>query len=660
MTTSRFIPEIMNTFERALRLEVLASEKDVKRFVAGQMYRLPRCIQHDDTLQTMVQDQIAKAVDGIFLLARLHTESLLDKRTTKEVKLTLSSLAKGSDALDKAYSDALRRIEGQLEGDARLAKKALSWITLAKRPLTTSELCCALAVEPNESELDPEHTPDIEDIVSVCAGLVVIDPESAIIRLVHYTTQEYFERIGDAWYPTIQQEIALTCLTYLSFTEFQSGASSTDEDFERRIQQSKFLDYASKHWGEHVSAVGDEICELAASMLTNSGSVSCLTQVASVPKYKYRGYSQDYPRGVTGLHVTAKFELPILTALLLLKLGTGATVIVNKKNSNGQTPLYIAALHRHKGMVKLLLEKGADANAQGGYYGNALQLASFTGCKAIVKLLLEKGADVNARGGYYGNAFQAASFRGYEWILKLLLQNGTDINAQSGEYGNALQAASKEGHEAIVKLLLQNGADVNTQSGEHSNALQVASEEGHEVIVRLLLEKGADVNAQSGEYGNALQAASEEGHEAIIKLLLEKGADVNTQSGEYGNALQAASLRGHEAIVKLLLEKGADINTQSGEYGNALQAASLRGHEAIVKLLLEKGADVNAQGGYYGNALQAASFRGYEGIVKLLIEKGANVNAKGGKYSNALQPALSRGHKAIVKLLLEKGADVNA
>jgi ankyrin repeat protein len=32
--------------------------------------------------------------------------------------------------------------------------------------------------------------------------------------------------------------------------------------------------------------------------------------------------------------------------------------------------------------------------------------------EAIVKLLLENGAEVNAKGGEYGNALQAASFNG--------------------------------------------------------------------------------------------------------------------------------------------------------------------------------------------------------------------------------------------------------
>jgi hypothetical protein len=36
--------------------------------------------------------------------------------------------------------------------------------------------------------------------------------------------------------------------------------------------------------------------------------------------------------------------------------------------------------------------KGAEVNAQGGKYGNALQAASVGGHKAVVRLLLEEGA----------------------------------------------------------------------------------------------------------------------------------------------------------------------------------------------------------------------------------------------------------------------------
>jgi hypothetical protein len=135
----------------------------------------------------------------------------------------LKKLPTGSEAYDHAYKDAMERIEGQLMDEEELAKQVLLWITCAKRPLTTSELEHALAVEPEESQLDEENLCRAEDMVTVCAGLVTIDEESGIIRLVHYTTQEYFERTQSQWFPQAESEITITCIIYLSFNVFESG-----------------------------------------------------------------------------------------------------------------------------------------------------------------------------------------------------------------------------------------------------------------------------------------------------------------------------------------------------------------------------------------------------------------------------------------------------
>jgi ankyrin repeat protein len=65
-------------------------------------------------------------------------------------------------------------------------------------------------------------------------------------------------------------------------------------------------------------------------------------------------------------------------------------------------------------------------------------------------MLLDKGAEVNAQGGYYDNALRAALEGGHVQIVMMLLDAGADFNAQGGRYGNALQAASEGGHEQIV------------------------------------------------------------------------------------------------------------------------------------------------------------------------------------------------------------------
>ena len=66
-------------------------------------------------------------------------------------------------------------------------------------------------MEIGESELDEENLPEIEDMVSICAGLVTVDEEGNVIRLVHYTTQEYFEQIWSFWFPDAQRDIYSCC-----------------------------------------------------------------------------------------------------------------------------------------------------------------------------------------------------------------------------------------------------------------------------------------------------------------------------------------------------------------------------------------------------------------------------------------------------------------
>lgn len=113
----------------------------------------------------------------------------------------LKNLPTGLKAYDYVYDEAWKRIEGQDADSEDLAKQVLLWITCSKRQLTTSELQYALAVEPDTDELDEDNLPQIEDIVSVCAGLVTIDEQSDIVRLVHYTIQEYFDRRKAALFP---------------------------------------------------------------------------------------------------------------------------------------------------------------------------------------------------------------------------------------------------------------------------------------------------------------------------------------------------------------------------------------------------------------------------------------------------------------------------
>jgi hypothetical protein len=65
MATSRFIPDIIEEFNGLPELEVRADDVDVKRYIVGQIKRLPGCVRRDKSLQELVQNKIVKAVDGM-------------------------------------------------------------------------------------------------------------------------------------------------------------------------------------------------------------------------------------------------------------------------------------------------------------------------------------------------------------------------------------------------------------------------------------------------------------------------------------------------------------------------------------------------------------------------------------------------------------------
>ena len=139
----------------------------------------------------------------------------------------------------------MKRIYSQDAEDVELAKQVLSWISYAKRPLTVSELQHALTIVPGARDLDDNALTDKELLLSVCAGIVTIDNESNIIRLMHYTTQECFEQRRDCLFPDAQTTIALSCLTCLAFDMFDEPCSNS-ESLEDRLQKYKLSAYAAQ------------------------------------------------------------------------------------------------------------------------------------------------------------------------------------------------------------------------------------------------------------------------------------------------------------------------------------------------------------------------------------------------------------------------------
>jgi hypothetical protein len=138
--------------------------------------------------------------------------------TVRDVKNALKNLSQGTDALNEAYAEAVKRIDGQMKGHRIIADEVLSCIIHAHRPITVNELRYVMALTPGETKIDPDALPEEEDLTAFCAGLVQIDPESQTIRMVHYTAHEYFSEIRHIRYPDAHKILAGKCLTQIRRT----------------------------------------------------------------------------------------------------------------------------------------------------------------------------------------------------------------------------------------------------------------------------------------------------------------------------------------------------------------------------------------------------------------------------------------------------------
>jgi ankyrin repeat protein len=418
----------------------------------------------------------------------------MGKMSPKAIRAALKMLATRFDAYDFAYEDTMNRIEGQQGDEKELAKQVLSWITCAKRPLTTSELQHALAVEVGESELDIENLPQVEDIISVCAGLVTVDEERNV-RLVHYTTQEYFERTKKDWFPHAQTEITSICITYLSFGVFQSGFCQTNKEFEERLQLYPLYDYAAQNWGHHARedlTLCREVVDFLQCEATTESSSQALMAVKQSSSHLMD--SQQVPRRVTGLHLAAYFGI--------------------RKAAND------------------LLEQGHSPDLKDSYNQTPLSYAAEQGCEAIVKLLLSTKVDSNSKGKDGRTPLSRAAANGHEAVVKLLLDRKVEVDSKDNNGRTPLSCAAANGHEAVVKLLLERQVNANSKDESDWTPLHWAAKNGQRVAVEALIKAGATIDSTDRRGSTALHESIRRDHQAVQELLIDSGANLDIQDND--------------------------------------------------------------------------------------------------------------------------------
>lgn len=119
----------------------------------------------------------------------------------------------------------------------------------------------------------------------------------------------------------------------------------------------------------------------------------------------------------------------------------------------------------------------------------ALHYAVFFDGPASAKLLLERGADANALATHpqikVRPIHSAATSQQIE-SARLLLDHGADVNAAQEGGGTPLHSAAFHGDADLAELLLERGADAAIKNDDGKMAADVAAEKGHEELAARL------------------------------------------------------------------------------------------------------------------------------------------------------------------------------
>ena len=616
------------------------------------------------------------------------------------MRAALARLQTGvSNTYQSAYEDAMRRIEGQVADHAELAKQVLCWICFAQRPLTTIELQHALAVELGAQSFDEDNIPEIEDILSACIGLVIIDEQSDVIRLVHYTTQEYFQQTHEQWFPDAERSIFDICSTYLLFDEFKRGACASMSYLGKRLEEYPLLYYAANNWDYHAREASISSQEFS-DFLDDHSVVQSLEQVLGAtrkedPKYLYYSgpdRSTHYAKETTHLILAAKFgalawittlldsdnEMDTLNNVDSFDLSALAHAVHNSHSSavrvllhrgascgimdiKNSTPLHAACQIGNLDIVGQLLDNGADCEAEDDDGCTPLIIAVRWGHTPVVEILLAHNANINKSDLSGTSPLIEAIQYGRDSLINILVRQGADCNAVTEDGVTPISCAAMHGHTDTIQLLLDNGADCNPpipgSTFRHYHPLLCALMSEDTTTVEVLLKHGANGNMTMGPGWTLLILASRDGKADIVTTLLKHGLDPFVKDDEGYSALVHAVWTGNISTVNALLEHDTEYLVKDGAVDTALIYAASNGSVHVVNALLKHGANYLGRDEMGRSPLMHAARNGYAPMVRILIGKGVDFKAKCLDGATPFGEAVKHGHAAVVALLLEKGGE---
>lgn len=204
--------------------------------------------------------------------------------------------------------------------------------------------------------------------------------------------------------------------------------------------------------------------------------------------------------------------------------------ILNSEVMNENSVLIEAVKSRDVERVVSVLKTNPNLESKDSSGKTALMIAAYNEDNTIAELLINAGANVNAQDKMLNSPFLYAGAEGNIKLLELGLENGADFNVFNRYGGTALIPAAERGHLEIVKILVE----VPNYPIDHINKLGwtalmeavILAQPGAQqiAVINTLIQAGSDVNIPDGDGVSPLTHAKNKALNEVVKILKEAGA----------------------------------------------------------------------------------------------------------------------------------------
>jgi len=352
----------------------------------------------------------------------------------------------------------------------------------------------------------------------------------------------------------------------------------------------------------------------------------------------------------------------------------GAGAKVNVPSKSGNTALIMALKFDHSyDTIKLLLEKGADANeAPKSQYKPIVTAAIRYDNKKLLLLLLKYGAKLDERfRGSDSTLLQLSVINRHKENVAYLLENGLAINAKNSDGKTALNLAMEASFSDIIALLKAKGAVATKKeeldkfskiSKEKKKAIALAkSKEIHTIYDAIRLGKNEKVkefyennSTLKTKLINLAMNSVKHTNKDSLAYFLNKGLDFYDTDKENYNLLQQSVYFDKLEMIKLLLKKGIKINDFKKDTRSNFDLSAKCSVETF-KYLMQHG--MKAQKDEAKLIVTNAMYNQNIKLVQYLLSKKYTIKQKMLTNDNFLLKMIKRGDIEVMKILFAQGLD---